>query len=488
MGSGAGARARARGIAEGQVVAVYTSGSEGKKGVAEASAAAAGRVLPHSREAEEGVLGGILIDNRALSLVVEQLQGPEDFYVEAHQKIYAAMLRLSDASQPIDMITLAEALRETGQLEPVGGHSYLASLIDSTPSTANITHHARIVHDKAAVRRAIYAAKEIVGRGMGDHGDVEEFLDEAEKKIFEVARSRHTTPYVHVGPLVHQVFQAIEAAAAHDSSVTGISTGFTDLDRQTAGLQPGDLIIIAGRPSMGKTSFAMNVAVSAAKSQFRGHNAHVLVLSLEMGKSQLVRRMMCSEGRVDASRVRIGRIANDDWPRLIEVANELSQLPIYIDDTAALTVMEVRAKARRLMSEHGLDLIIVDYLQLMRASAKGAESREREISEISRSLKGLAKELDVPVIALSQLNRALEARQDKRPMLADLRESGAIEQDADVIMFVYRDVVYNKDTPDPSASEIIIGKQRNGPIGTVTLRFSNEFTRFDNLAKHGDRD
>jgi replicative DNA helicase len=469
-------------------VAVYTSGSEGKKGAVEPSAAAAGRVLPHSREAEEGVLGGILIDNRALSLVIEQLQGPEDFYVEAHQKIYSSMLRLSDASQPIDMITLAEALREGGQLEPVGGHSYLAGLIDATPSTANILHHARIVHDKAAVRRAIYAAKEIVGRGMGDHGDVEDFLDEAEKKVFEVARSRHTTPYVHVGPLVHDVFGEIEAAAAHDNSVTGISTGFTDLDKITAGLQPGDLIIIAGRPSMGKTAFALNLGVAAAQSDFRGRKAHVLVLSLEMGKSQLVRRMMCSEGRVDASRVRIGQIAHDDWPRLIEAANILSQMPVYIDDTAALTVMEVRAKARRLMSEHGLDLIIVDYLQLMRSSSRGAESREREISEISRSLKGLAKELSVPVIALSQLNRALEARQDKRPMLADLRESGAIEQDADVIMFVYRDEVYNKDTPDVGIAEVIIGKQRNGPIGIVRLRFTHQFTRFDNLARHDDRD
>jgi replicative DNA helicase len=280
------------------------------------------------------------------------------------------------------------------------------------------------------------------------------------------------------------VFQAIEAATAQSGEVTGITTGFTDLDKITAGMQPGDLIIVAGRPSMGKTALALNIAVTAAMSTYKGHNAHVLVFSLEMGREQLVRRMMCSEGRVDASRVRIGSIAHDDWPRLIEAANILSQTPIYIDDTAALTAMEVRAKSRRLMSEHGLDLIIVDYLQLMRANVKSGENREREISEISRALKNLAKELDVPVIALSQLNRALESRQDKRPMLADLRESGAIEQDADVIMFVYRDEVYNKDTPDIGIAEVIIGKQRNGPIGTVKLRFANKFTRFDNLARH----
>lgn len=448
------------------------------------SSAAAGRVLPNSREAEEGVLGGILIDNRTLALVIEILQGDEDFYVDAHQKIYSGMLTLSHASQPIDMITLAETLRESGELESIGGHSYLSALIDSTPSTANIAHHARIVQEKSAVRRAIYAAKEIVSTGMGDHGNVEEFLDEAERKVFEVARSRHASPYVHVSPVVHEVFQAIEAASAHDGEVTGVTTGFVDLDKITAGLQPGDLVIVAGRPSMGKTAFALNIAVTAAMSKFKGRNASVLVLSLEMGKEQLVRRMMCSEGRVDASRVRTGSIAHDDWPRLIEAASILSQASIYIDDTAALTAMEVRAKSRRLMSEHGLDLIIVDYLQLMRGSVKSGDSREREISEISRSLKALAKELNVPVMALSQLNRALEGRQDKRPILADLRESGAIEQDADVIMFVYRDEVYHKDTPDVGIAEIIIGKQRNGPIGLVRLRFTHQFTRFDNLARH----
>ena len=468
-------------------MAGYPQASDGySKKVTDLKAAFAGRVLPHSREAEDGVLGGILIDNRTLPQVVEQLSGPEDFYVEANQRIYAAMLKLSDESQPIDMITLSETLREGGHLEAIGSTSYLASLIDATPSTANIQHHARIVHEKSSVRRAVYAAKEIEARGLGEHGDVEEFLDEAEKKIFEVARSRSSTPYIHVSPVVHEVFQAIEALADRGGKVTGISTGFSDLDEMTAGLQPGDLVIIAGRPSMGKTAFALNVATQAAHTRFDDHPVNVLVLSLEMGREQLVRRMMCCEGHVDASRLRVGAIANDDWPRLIEAANVLSKLGIFIDDTPALTSMEVRAKSRRLKSEHGLDLIVVDYLQLMRGGVKSSESREREISEISRSLKGLAKELDVPVVALSQLNRALEARADKRPMLSDLRESGAIEQDADVIMFIYRDEVYNKETADVGIAEVIVGKQRNGPVGTLRLRFTHEFTRFDNLARRDD--
>jgi replicative DNA helicase len=454
-----------------------------RRDAADNAAAAAGRIMPNNREAEEGVLGGILIDNRVLPVVIEQLQ-PEDFYVEAHQKIYEAMLALSEASQPIDIITLADRLGEGDGLEALGGSAYLASLIDATPTTANITHHARIVQEKAVVRRAIYAAKEIASRGMGDYGEVEEFLDEAEKKVFDVARARQSSPYVHVGPIVHEVFQSIGSAAEADGKITGIPTGFADLDEMTAGLQPGDLIIIAGRPSMGKTAFCLNVATGAAMREFKGHNCGVLFLSLEMGREQLVRRMMCCEGRVDASKVRVGAVGHDDWPRLIEAANFLSQAPIYIDDTPAITVLEARAKARRLMSEHGVDVIMVDYLQLMRASGKAAsESREREISEISRSLKALAKELNVPVIALSQLNRALEQRQDKRPIMADLRESGAIEQDADVILFIYRDEVYNKETPDVGIAEIIIAKQRNGPVGKVRLRFAHEFTRFDSLTR-----
>ena len=443
---------------------------------------AAGRVMPNAREAEEGVLGGILIDNRTLSVVVEQLSGEEDFYVEAHAKIYRAMLRLGEASQPIDMITLTDALRASDELEAVGGSAYLASLIDATPTTANIANHARIVREKAAVRRAIYAAKEIAAEGMGDHGNVEEYLDEAERKIFEVARERVASPYVHLKPVVHDVFKAIEAASQREGRVTGVSTGFTGLDVMTAGLQPGDLIIVAGRPSMGKTAFCLNLATKTADP--RGGGRTVLFFSLEMGKDALVRRMLCTEGRVDASRVRTGRLDEDEWPRLIEAAGELSEMPIYIDDTAALSVLEIRAKARRLMAEQGLDLIMVDYLQLMRGGGKAAsESREREISDISRSLKALAKELGIPVIALSQLNRELEKRQNKRPQLSDLRESGAIEQDADVIMFIYREEQYEENTEKAGIAEIIIGKQRNGPTGTVELRFTGEYTRFDNLAR-----
>jgi len=444
---------------------------------------AAGRVMPHNREAEEGILGAILINNQTTSTVIESLGGPEDFYVEANEKIYRAMIGLTEASQPIDMITLVETLSVSGELPNVGGAEYVAHLMDATPTTANVNHHARIVREKAAVRRAVYAAKEIAAGGMGDHGDVEEFLDEAERKIFEVARSRQASPYTQLKPIVHEVFNSIEAASQHEGSVTGVPSTYTKLDELTAGFQPGDLIIIAGRPSMGKTAFALNVGINAAMRDAR----RVLVFSLEMGKESLVRRMLCSEGRVDASRVRTGTLTDDEWPRLIEAAGTLTDLPVFVDDSPALSVLEVRAKARRMKAEQGLDLIIVDYLQLMRAGGKGAESREKEISEISRSLKALAKELPAPVIALSQLNRALEGRQDKRPMLADLRESGAIEQDADLILFIYRDEVYNKDTEAAGIAEIIIGKQRNGPTGTVELRFTHEHTRFDNLSmRSGD--
>jgi replicative DNA helicase len=445
-------------------------------------------VLPHSREAEEAVLGGILLDNRTFPLMLEKLRGPEDFYVEAHQKIYRAMMVLGERSQPIDMITLAEVLRDAGDLDSIGGHAYLAGLIDATPTTANIENHARIVSEKALVRRAVNAATEIVAEGMGDPGEVEEYLDGAEQKIFEVARAKQASPYQHVKPIVHDVFHAIEAASRRGGKVTGIPTGYYDLDGLTAGLQAGDLVIVAGRPSMGKTAFCLNLAVNAAKLPHHEdpeRNYHVLILSLEMGREQLVRRMLCSVGRVDASKVRVGTVGDDDWPQLIQAAGELYKVPIYVDDTAALTVLEARAKARRLAAEKHLDLLIIDYLQLMRGTNRSAsESREREISEISRSLKGLAKEMNIPVMALSQLNRQLESRQDKHPMLADLRESGAIEQDADVIMFVYRDEVYTKDEcKEPGVAEIIIGKQRNGPIGRVKLRFASEYTRFDNLER-----
>lgn len=468
-------------------MAKYVTGSTSAKPDGGLSAAASGRILPHSREAEEAVLGGILIDNRTFPLVLDQLQGPDDFYVEAHQKIYRAMIRISEQSQPIDMITLAKGFEDKGDLESIGGHAYLAALIDATPTTANIENYARLVAEKALVRRAVFAAKEIAAEGMGDPSEVDEYLDSSEQKIFEVARARQVMPYQHLRPIVHEVFQSIEAAAARDGRVTGIPSGFDDLDEMTAGLQAGDLIIVAGRPSMGKTAFALNLGVNAAMREHHaepGRKYHVLVLSLEMGREQLVRRMLCSEGRVDASRVRVGNVGADDWPRLIEAANWLSQTPVFVDDTAAITVLEARAKARRLASEHALDLIIIDYLQLMRGSSRAAgDSREREISEISRSLKGLAKEMNVPVVALSQLNRQLESRQDKRPILADLRESGAIEQDADVIVFVYRDEVYNKESPKLGIAEIIVGKQRNGPVGKIELRFTHEYTRFDNLSR-----
>lgn len=440
------------------------------------------RLPPQNLEAEQSVLGGMLIDNETVNRVIEILR-PDDFYRPAHQLIYQAIVSLYQTNEPSDLITITNWLKKEHRLDEVGGPSYLAMLVDQVPTTANIAHYAYIVYDKAVLRHVISGAGEIIQKGYEAKGNVEQYLDQAEKIIFEIAQRKASKSFAHVKDIVKDSFKMIEQLYEKKEAITGVATGFEDFDKMTSGLQPSDLVIIAGRPSMGKTALALNMAGHAAI-----HGGHkVAVFSLEMSKEQLVQRLLCSEARVDASRLRIGFLHDSDWPKLTKAAGSLSEAQLFIDDAAAQTVLEMRAKCRRLQREHGLDLVIVDYLQLVRGSARSQESREREISDISRSFKALAKELRIPVVALSQLNRSVESRQDKRPQLSDLRESGALEQDADVIAFVYRDEVYNKETPDKGISEIIIGKQRNGPIGTVRLAFLNAFTRFENLAHGADQ-
>lgn len=437
-----------------------------------------GRVPPNSLEAERAVLGGVLLSNASLNTVIEMI-GDDDFYSEAHREIFRSMIELFGRGEPLDTVTIRSALATKNKLQAVGGDDYLLSLTNTIPTIANIESHARIVREKSVVRRLILACHEVAATGYGDYGEVERYLDTAEKAVFDVAKERVRHPYEHIKQVVMRTFQEITLAAERKERITGLPTGFDRLDHMTAGMHPGDLIIIAGRPGMGKTSFALNVGVNACMAK----RLPVAVFSLEMPKEQLARRMLCSEARVDAGRLRTGRLTREDWPPLANAAGLLSELPIWIDDAPGITLMELRAKARRMKSESGLGLIIIDYLQLMRAGVR-TDSREQEISEISRSLKGLAKELGIPIIALSQLNRGVETRgtKDKRPQLSDLRESGAIEQDADTIMFIYRDEVYNRESMDRGVAEIIIGKQRSGPTGTVRCAFFNAYTRFDNLA------
>jgi replicative DNA helicase len=440
-----------------------------------------GRVPPNDLNAERAVLGGVMLENEALNVVTELPLRPADFYKDAHAMIFEAILELFAESQPVDTVTLRERLATSGRLSRIGGDEYLLSLTDTIPTVANIEAHARIVQEKAVVRRVITAAYEIAARGYGDYGGAETFLDDAERAVFEVSKDRLRSPYEHINDVVLRTFEEITAAAERKEHITGLPSGFRHLDWYTAGMHPGDLIICAGRPGMGKTAFAMNVAMNAC----RARNAGVVVFSLEMPKEQLARRLLCSEAGVDGNRLRSGRLTRDDWAPLTRAAGELSELPMWMDDTPGLSMMELRAKARRLKSDKGLALIVVDYLQLMRSGTR-TESREQEISEISRSLKGLAKELSLPVMALSQLNRGVETRgnKDKRPQLSDLRESGAIEQDADTILFIYRDEVYNPESQEKGIAEIIIGKQRAGPTGTVRCAFKREYTRFENLEEH----
>jgi len=441
------------------------------------------KVPPQNLEAESSVLGGILLENDAINQVLELLR-PEDFYRESHRKIFRAMIELTDRSEPVDLITLSDCLKSRGEIEAVGGAAYLASLADFVPTAANIGYYARIVREKSILRSLINAATEIATRGYEEQSNVEEFLDIAEKVIFDISEKKIKASFVAVGDMIKDTLKTVEKLYERKEMVTGVPTGYDDLDRLTAGLQPADLIVVAGRPSMGKTAFSLNIAAHAA---FRGIG--VAVFSLEMAKEQLVLRMLCSEARVDNSKMRSGYLGERDFPKLATAAGRLHEAPIYIDDTPAISVLELRAKARRLVRDRSkkVGLIVVDYLQLMRGMG-GASNREQEISEISRSLKALAKELNVPVIAISQLNRRVEDRGDKRPMMSDLRESGAIEQDADVILFIYREEVYNPKTDNKGIAEVIVAKQRNGPTDTVNLTFLSEYTRFENYTEREEFD
>ncbi|MFO7558846.1 MAG: replicative DNA helicase [Desulfobacterales bacterium] len=438
------------------------------------------KLPPQNIEAEESILSAVLIDSSALLDIVEILS-PEDFYRTAHQKIFAAITELFAKSEPIDLVTVANNLKEKGQLEDMGGATYLAQLIDTVPLAVNAEHYAKIIRDKSSLRKLIAQANIIVNRCFEDRGDVDEVINFAEKSIFEISENKIKKSFFSVSDLINGNIDTLEERQGSGLMLTGIPSGFTRLDQLTSGFQRSDLIIVAARPAMGKTSFALNVARNAAVDA----NVPVAIFSLEMSKEQLSMRLLTSEARIDSARLRGGFFNDDDWERLTNAAGILEQAPIYIDDSADVTPMDIRAKARRLKADKGLGLVVIDYLQLMRGSTS-KERRDLEISEISRSLKILAKELNVPVIALSQLNRMLEQRSDKRPMLSDLRESGALEQDADLVAFIYRDEVYNQDENNPNRgkAEIILGKQRNGPVGTAFLTFLKSYTRFEDLA-HG---
>jgi replicative DNA helicase len=434
-------------------------------------------VPPQSLEAEESILSAILVANDTLPEILEILS-PKDFYRSSHQKIFTAITELFSRNDPIDLVTLTNILRERGWLEEIGGATYLANLVDTVPLAVNAQHYAKIVHDKACLRQLIEKSNAIAKRCFEDRGDVENVIDYAESSIFEISENKIKPAFYPIGKIIEVNIDALEERQGNKALVTGVATGYTKLDELTAGLQKSDLIILAGRPGMGKTAFALNIAKNSAVDT----NIPVAIFSLEMSKEQLSFRMLSSEARIDSSRLRRGFITQDDWIKITDAAGFLSQAPIFIDDSPNITVLEIRAKSRRLKMENDIGLIIIDYLQLMKGRIS-AERRDLEISEISRSLKALAKELNIPVLALSQLNRKLEERSDKRPQLADLRESGALEQDADVVAFIYRDELYNKDenNPNKGKAEIILAKQRNGPTGTAILTFLDTYTRFENF-------
>ncbi len=443
------------------------------------SVAEALRVPPHSIQGEQSVLGGLMLENSAWDQIADKVVDI-DFYRREHQLIFRAIAALADQSRPFDVITLSEELERVSALEDAGGLAYLGTLAKDTPSAANIRAYADIVREYSVMRQLIKVGTEIADRGFHPEGrDSAELLDEAESKVFEISEqmSRGGGGFASIKNLLTKAVDRIETLFQQDEPITGLSTGFSDFDEMTSGLQPADLLIVAGRPSMGKTTFAMNLAENVAIN----NKVPVAVFSMEMPGDSLAMRMMSSLGRIDQHRVRTGKLEDDEWPRLTSAVSILAEAPLFIDDTAALTPTEIRAKARRLKREHGdLGLIVIDYLQLMQAPSAG-ENRATEISFISRSLKALAKELNVPVIALSQLNRNLEQRPNKRPVMSDLRESGSIEQDADLVIFIYRDEVYNEDSADKGIAEIIIGKQRNGPIGKVRLTFLGQYTKFENF-------
>jgi len=449
----------------------------------------AGRQIPWSEEAEISVLSAMLIDGDAVAQAIEMV-GDTSFYRESNRRIFRAMVRLYSRGEVIDVVTLSDELKSAGELDGAGGMTNLAHLVDAVPTTANIEYHCRILRDKSVLRQLIESATDIVREAYdAPAGEVDDTLDRAEQKIFQIAQTTQRQGFVWIKEILWPTFERIEELQSSPGSVTGVASGFPDLDNMTAGFQKGDLVIVAGRPSMGKTALAMNFAQHAAIDK----EVPVAVFSLEMSKESLVQRLLCSEGRVDAGRLRRGRLQDDEYARLATAAGHLNTAPIWIDDTPAITALELRAKARRLASEVDLGLIIVDYLQLM-SGPRNADNRQQEISAISRSIKAVAKELNVPVVALSQLSRAPEQRTDKRPVLADLRESGAIEQDADLVLFVYREEVYRRpdDLIDDSGesmegkTELIIGKQRNGPTGSIRLYFHKNYTLFESASRGSD--
>ena len=438
------------------------------------------RIPPHSQEAEQAVLGGLMVNNETWELIADRLD-ENDFYHNDHRLIFRAIRRLAEQSKPLDLVTVAEWLDANNELEPAGGLAYVGMLAHDTPSAANVRVYADIVRERAIRRELIRAGAEIADSAFDSRGrHTRELLDDAEKRVFAIAErgSRAQQGFFNIKELLAQTVERIDLLFQSDNPITGVPTGWPDFDDMTAGLQPGNLIVIAGRPSMGKTSLAMNIAEYAAIQV----KCPVAVFSMEMPAQSLIMRLMSSLGRIDQHRIRTGRLDEDDWPRLTSAVSVLSEARLFIDDSSNLSPNELRARARRLHRQEGqLGLIVVDYLQLMQVPGTN-ENRATEVSEISRSLKGLAKELSVPVVALSQLNRTLEQRGDKRPIMSDLRESGAIEQDADLICFIYRDIVYNPESPDKNVAEIIIGKQRNGPQGTVRLTFLGQYTRFESYA------
>lgn len=442
------------------------------------------RQFPQSIEAERAVLGGMLLDFAQVPALAEIIS-PDDFYNGAHGRIFQLMLDRSNQNEPLDVLGLADHMMSSNQVEEFGGLAYATSLPEQVPTTANLEYYARIIKDKAVRRRLLLKANEIGQKVYEGQDELAELLDFAERGVFEVSQQGSKKDWSRLGEVIDEEWLRLEKLAENHGEVTGVPTGYTDLDRMLAGLHGSDLLILAARPAMGKTALALNIAQHVAVKSRKG----VGVFSLEMSKGQLATRMLCAEARVDAGKVRTGMLSRtEDWPRLEEASERLYHAPLWIDDTPGITITQLRSRSRRLLAEHGqLDLIVVDYLQLMGSGGPANQSREQQISTISRGLKGLAKELNVPVVALSQLNRSVESRADKRPMISDLRESGAIEQDADIIMFIYRDSYYNpENTEKENVAEIIIAKQRNGPTGTVELYFNGQYTRFDNLEKRGD--
>lgn len=433
------------------------------------------KIPPQNLDAEQSVLGAMLIDQEAVSKTVEVLQ-PGDFYRDANGRVFEAIVSLFGRGEPVDLITLSEELRQTGMLDQIGGVSYVAGLANSVPTSANVEHYARIVEEKSLLRRLINVSTRIAQMGYEGEEEVEVLLDRAEQMVFELAQRKTHSNFVPFKTVLMQTFDRIEYLYRNKGIPTGVPSGFLEMDKMTSGFQPSDLIILAARPSMGKTAFCLNIAQHAAVRK----KLPVAIFSLEMSREQLVTRILCGEAMVDQQKVRTGQLTDDDWQKLSHAAAPLAQAPLFIDDSPGISVVEMRAKCRRLKAEQGLSMIVIDYIQLMQGGRK-TENRQQEISEISRSLKSLARELQVPVLALSQLSRAVEQRQDKRPMMSDLRESGSLEQDADLVMFIYRDEYYNPETDRRSRADIIIAKQRNGPVGSVELGFLREFTKFVTL-------